>query len=220
MKKVFIFAACMLLAAVFCYKKENISAKAMPVLNDGYDQIFLNTVDNVINEAYGFAVDFIAEKELVYDIKLDPLGYIYEFSVKNNNGYAFVINSNNQIGLAELHFNEDSPFSHCLYGEEESLKRIFITNSFYGYYSHDKFYLTNGNVEFLPEMFNDTAVYGSDYDLVSTTQNVYYKTKTQTESYTMARLYPSFADIGDKKMLVYRYLRLIFCSIGIDIRLI
>lgn len=94
MKKVFVFAACMLLAAVFCFKKANISAKAMPVLNDGYDQIFLNTVDKVINEAYGFAVDFIAEKELVYDIKLDPLGYVYEFSVQDNNGYAFVINAN------------------------------------------------------------------------------------------------------------------------------
>lgn len=199
MKKVFIFAACMLLAAVFCYKKVNISAKAMPVLNDCYDQIFFNTVDYVINEVYGFAVDFIAEKELVYDIKLDPLGYIYEFSVQNNNGYAFVINLNSQIGLAELHFNEASPFSHCLYGEEDSLKRIFITNSFYGYYSHGKFYLTNDNLEFLPEMFNDTAVYGTGYDLVSTNQNVYYKTKTQTESYTMAQRYPSFADMEDKE---------------------
>lgn len=199
MKKIFIFAACMLLASVFCYKKNNMVAKAMPVLNDVYDQVFLNTVDNVINDAYGFAVDFVAEKELVYDIKLDPLGYVYEFSVQDNNGYAFVINSNNQIRLAELHFNENSPFLHCLYREEDSFKRIFIANSFYGYYSRGNFYLTNGNVEFVPELFDTEAVYGSDYDLVTTTQNVYYKTKTQTESYAMAQRYPSFADMGNKK---------------------
>lgn len=172
-----------------------VTAKAMELGNDEFDVVFLKTVEEyVYDNCYG-DIELVAGKELLYDIDLNSIGYIYDFTLNAEYGYAIVVNPNGYPEVAEIYFNSANPLKDVEY------KRIYITNSFYAYYKDASFYLTSGDEISAEgvETLRYIAYYSADAVITTSSETVYYTTKVESNAYQMAKRHPAISSITGYK---------------------
>lgn len=168
-----------------------ITAKAMELDNDEFDAVFLKTVEEYVNDNYNGSIELVANKELLYDIDINTIGYIYDFTLNTEDGYATVVNSNGYPEVAEIYFNSVDPLKDVVN------KRIYITNSLYAYYQDTSYYLTTGeeiSVEGV-EALRDIAYYSADAVITTSSETIYYTTKVEADVYQMSKRHPNISSI-------------------------
>ena len=164
------------------------TAKAMELTNDEYDRLFIQTIEEYIGDNYNSAVELIANKEIIYDIELNKFGYIYDFTLNGQKGYATVVDSRGYPELTEVYFDSLNPFLNG-----GNYYRIYIGNSIYAFYNDNSYYVSSGDKisEDEVELLKDIAYYSNDPNITSSSETIYYITKVVDDEKQLALRYPS-----------------------------
>ncbi len=160
---------------------------AMELNYDEYDQVFLQSSRELIEERYNGEYTVVAEKELLYDINLQEFGYIYDFSVNGDNGFAVVVNVENEIVLEEIFFGSENPFmKNC------ENKRIYVNQLTYLEYCNDN-YLQNGRelTKDETEYYADIAYASSAGTIETDQETIYYTSKSIIADFSLANRIPA-----------------------------
>lgn len=167
-------------AVVMCaglFALPDMTASAQELTNDEFDQVFVSAINELGAENYAGDLYISATKEVVYDLNLDALGYVYDFTVNGNGGYAVVINANGNIEVTELCFDAVNPYSSIATG----LSRVYVTAFTYLTHGEDGFRTTDG--ELVPGIIIDEFVGKAYYyvsgTLTSTNSTISYVSKSE-----------------------------------------
>lgn len=103
-----------------------------------YDRIFYQSANELL-ESEGALTDIDLKKNVIYDIDLKKLGYIYLFDINDSQGYAIIINSNNNIKTTEFVFDAQSPYAFM------AGVPIYVVEFTYAVYNDEVFYMSDNN---------------------------------------------------------------------------
>lgn len=148
------------------------------------DRIFAATVNSLIDESDVENGKINALRKPLYDISVEPLGYVYEFSLKDSDGYAIIVNTDGNYIAQEVIPNGTSP-----YAESEG-KCVYVGNMTYLEYT-DGVYTDaeSGTVvpEEVVEYLAEDALYG-DGGTISGTSLITIEYKSKSEDYFLMAL--------------------------------
>ena len=187
MKKRF-FAAGLVIALSMTAVPATISASAEVKLEE-CDKLFAVTMDSLIDESDVDKGRISVTRKPLYDISVEPLGYVYEFSLKESNGYAIIVNTDGKYVAQEVIPHADSPYAEC------EGKCVYVGNMSYLAYD-DGVYTDAASGTVIPEevveYLADDALYGDGGTITGSSQFTYnYKSKSQ-DSYRMALSVPDY----------------------------
>lgn len=177
-------------ALIFMPNGEKAFAEEM--YNDEYDAVFLKNITELAKETYGSNIELIATKQSVYDLNLNHLGFIYEFCINMQNGYAIVINTSGYFEVSEVYFNACNPYAEA-FGQF-----VYVSNLIYLYYFDEEFYdATTGAVISDEDIaaLSTNASYAGDNSSNMSWENVYYNNKQELE-HKLAYRYPGIVQIS------------------------
>lgn len=162
-------------------------AASAEVREEECDRIFATAINSLIDESDVENGKINALRKPLYDISVEPLGYVYEFSLKDSEGYAIIVNTDGNYIAQEIMPHAVSP-----YAESEG-KCIYVGNMTYLEYS-DGVYTDaeSGTVvpEEVVEYLADDALYGDGGTISGSVRvTIEYKSKTQ-DNYKMALMTP------------------------------
>ncbi len=162
--------------------------------NNVFDKVFLENIEELARGEYSGELEIEAEKEILYDINLDKLGYVYEFKVNGEEGYAIAISESGEITITEVFFRAESPYKEI----PQEGKGIYHAISVYTYNKDGQYYWLTGKAlseEELAELevFSFKANLG---DFETSLEKVYYVSKSQDE-YIIVELIPSLYNPSD-----------------------
>ena len=122
------------------------------------DLLFAETINTLYEETDFSNGKIHAERKPLYDITLQPLGYVYEYSVTEGDGYAVFIAKDDEFIVQEVMPNAQSPYI------ETSGQCVYVSNLTYLTYSDGIYTDLQSSIELLPEAVEslyENAVYGS-----------------------------------------------------------
>ena len=170
-----------------------IKANAMELNNDECDVVFLENIKELAKENYNGDITITASKEYVFDMNLAPLGFLYTFTVNEEEGYAIVINTNGIFEIAELFFDSPNP-----YKELSNINRVYVNNMIYLYEENEEFYSIEGEGALSEQQLNvirGVALYSDGGTLTSSSETITYTSKSENK-YEMAKRHPGITHIS------------------------
>ena len=177
MKKHFV-AAGLVIALSIAAVPMTISASA-EVKEEECDRLFAASVNSLIDESDVENGKINAMRKPLYDILVKPLGYVYEFSLKDSDGYAIIVNTDGNYIAQEVMPDAVSP-----YAESEG-QCVYVGAMTYLEYS-DGVYTDAESGAVVPETVVDylaeDALYG-DGGTVSGSVRVTIEYKSRSEDY-------------------------------------
>ena len=185
MKKTFLAAGITLAVAMAAMPVTLVASAEVKV--EECDKVFATVLSSLIDENEVENGSVSANRKPLYDISLEPLGCVYEFSLKDSEGYAIVVNTQGEYVAQEVIPNGVSPYAEC------EGQCVYVGNMTYLEYA-DGVYTAAENGAVIPdeviEYLAEDALYG-DTGLVtgSTTVRIDYKSRTY-DDYRMAMLIP------------------------------
>ena len=152
------------------------------------DKIFATAINSLIDESDIDNGTVRATRKPLYDISVQPLGYVYEFSLKDSEGYAIIVNTGGKYIAQEVIPHGVSP-----YAESEG-KCVYVGNMTYLEYA-DGVYTVADSGTVIPdevvEYLAEDALYGDGgLNTGNITIDIEYKDKTY-DLYWMALSVPS-----------------------------
>lgn len=169
-------------------------ASAAELDYDEFDTVFLETAEQTVPDFYIGEVELSANKEILYDLDLNKLGFIYDFNVNDEKGYASVINTAGYPELSGIFFDAPCPFDAI---EIDNYYRIYVSGCTYlynydgAYYSLSGIEISDGEVAALRE----NAYLSTNSYVIASNETVYYVTRTITASNELALRYPTIDDV-------------------------
>ncbi len=189
MKKLLIVIA--VIAVIMCSSLAVVpftTAMAMELDGDEYDQVFIETINALGEENYVGDLEISASKELVYDMHLDTLGYLYDFTINGETGYAILINGNGYIEVVEIFFDAEQPYSNL----EEGAQRVYAATLVYLVYNEGNFYL-EGEILTSEELaILEEKAYYSMGELILGRETITYLSKSE-DVFNLAKRHPSIS---------------------------
>lgn len=167
-------------------------AYAAQIPQDANDQVFVNTITELaLEEGYYGGIDLIAEKEIIYDYRLDELGFVYDFTVNGDEGFAIMIIQNSIPTITEIFFNTQIPFLAC------SGKLVYLLNNLYVYFDEGNFYTVDGHALISEDsiLAFSERFYCADSDLTNESETIYYTSRSSIK-YNVAYRYPALSGNG------------------------
>lgn len=157
----------------------------MPAESNDADAVFKNVLDQLLaDEGYG-NTEVFAKKQIVYDLNLSSLGYVYDFDVNGNDCYAIVINYHGIYEAIEVYFDSKNPYQNT------SRIPVYVTNMTYIYWAGDCFYSIDGIA--LPDaLINELAniaYYCGSGEMSISTEMVSFVSRTENK-YDLAKRFP------------------------------
>ncbi len=170
-----------------------IKANAMELNNDECDVVFLENIKELAKENYNGDITITASKEYVFDMDLNPMGFVYTFYVNNEEGYAIVINTSGTFELQELFFHSTNPYT-----ELNNANRVYVKNMVYLWNSDGHFGVV-GVDTFLTEAqlnsLRSIALYADGGTLTSSSETIYYTSKSENK-FENAKRHPGITHIS------------------------
>ena len=173
------------------------TAKAASLDYDGFDDVFLKTVEEYIGDNFWGEVALTADKEVIYDVDLNEMGYIYDFTVNGQSGYATVLDTKGYPEAAEVYFDSVNPVLGAKY---KDYKKVYVANTVYVLSDGESYYSASG--EALPEdvvsALSEVAYRASsDVVPVTSSETITYTARVETDVLAMAKRHPSIKDVED-----------------------
>lgn len=204
MKAKFNRRICILLFGIICvmfFILANIgfyttSAYAEEEYYSEFDRFFVENVVELAQENYFGDIVLISTKDIIYDINLEPLGYIYNFTINNEPGYAVVVNYNGMCVLTEVFFNAINPFNDL-----SDIQKIYVKEFNYLYYIDNQYFIVETDTHVTSEMMEilrQTCYYSSSANILEsiTDETIYYVGKTENGS-ELAKRHPGIVQISN-----------------------
>lgn len=170
------------------------SAYAMELTDDECDVVFWENISELY-EGNRDSLTVTATKEIVYDVDLNRLGFVYDFYANGEEGYAVVIGTDGRFEATEFFFDAENPYADIPQGS----KPIYVSSMLYLFYDSGVYYLADGHYvvdeEVLDSMRN-VAFYGDDTIYGNYTEYVYFTNRTET-NYEMAKRHPGLVAGND-----------------------
>lgn len=188
MKKSFFAAAGVALAISMTAAPMTIVASA-EVKMEECDKIFAQTINSLIDENDVESGKVSATRKALYDISVQPLGYVYEFSLKEDDGYAIILNTDGQYVAQEVIPHGVSPYA------ETQGKCVYVNNMTYLAYDEGVYTLAESGAvvpDEVVEYLAEDAFYGDGGTITGgKTIDIYYTSKSR-DAYRMALLTPNY----------------------------
>ncbi len=109
----------------------NLKANAV-VRYEVIDTLFQKTLNGVLDYESVEQASVSAQKETLYDIKLNDLGVLYSFRYNDQEGFAIIIDDGD-LKVTELYTAGESPYS-------DEQQKIYVSEGVYWYSEDDQFY--------------------------------------------------------------------------------
>ena len=194
MKKLFILTMIVMLVACMGFAvSANEIANAMSVGNDEFDTVFWKNISELY-ESDGATLNVSADKELVYDIDLNTLGFIYKFYANGEQGFAIIIKTNGSIEPIEFFFDSEDPYESI----PDTAKRVFVSTMTYLYFDNEDYYVVNSNDPLSDQSvfaLRDVAFYSDDTIYGSYSEYVYFTGRTETKN-ELAKKHPGLYEVS------------------------
>lgn len=150
------------------------------------DTLFLQTVYELsYDDLSGEAIS--ASKELLLDVDLNELGYVYDFEINDVHGFAIVINTDDGFEVKELFLDAENPYAN-LAGDY-----VYIGSSVYAAFDGQDYYIANAGCtltrEELDELFPSAYSAGEGFTYSTTSISYTYRS---VNAYNMAAKVPSY----------------------------
>ncbi len=165
-------------------------------INNVFDRVFLENIEELARGEYSGQLEIEAEKEALYDMHLDELGYVYNFKVNGEEGYAIAVGESGEISLTEVFFKTANPYKDI----PQDALAIYHAISVFTYNIDGRFYWLTGTelnekeLEDL-EVFSFKATYSN---FTNTNESVSYISKND-DVYVMTDGIPTCVALGDMK---------------------
>lgn len=125
---------------------------------DEADSVFIKTIDDILQEEETEEVRIVAEKEVIHDINLNPLGLVYDFSVDDSVGYAIVLQQAEEFIVPEIFLDAVNPYKEV---PDENCKKIYLNTMSYLYYNQEGYFEPKTQLSVDTDILEQ--VYGSSY---------------------------------------------------------
>ena len=197
MKKLFILLAIIMIALCVGFFNQDIQiASAMEINGDEFDAIFIENIEKLAYENYQNDIRVSATKEPLYDIELVQFGFVYDFTVNDEKGYAILINSNGMYEIAEVFFDADNPYRDIAQDEY----RVYANNMLYLRYANGKHYMVQSNKcldEITLNRIRDNAYYASSEITITTASESISFVSKQENKKDLAVKYPALSEVAN-----------------------
>ena len=153
------------------------------------DKVFAATMNSLIDGSDVENGRISSTRKPLYDISVEPLGCVYEFSLKDSEGYAIVVNTDGNYVVQEVMPDSVSPYAEC------EGQCIYVGNMTYLEYTDGVYTDAESGVvlpDELVEYLAEDALYG-DGGLTTggATVKIPYKNRTDN-TYRMALSTPDY----------------------------
>ena len=141
------------------------------------DKVFAETINSLVEKSDVENGRITARRKPLYDISIETLGYVYEFSLKGGDGYAIVINADGNYIAQEFIPHSLSPYAEC------EGQCVYVGNMTYLEY-YDGVYTDANSGTVLPDeiisCLAEDALYGAGGVTSGTlTFSIYYADRTR-----------------------------------------
>lgn len=157
------------------------------------DRLFAESMDGFLADQGISEAQFTAEKDLLYDINLETLGYLYTYEVNGKSGYTVIINNQGIYEVTESYFDAVNPYAEC-----EGLY-VYVLPFVYWEYDGEQFVdLASGATmtDELVEAFLEQAYLGAG-EITNTSETVYY-TQRNDNKYDLALSCPQYTNYTNR----------------------
>ena len=156
---------------------------------DEYDMVFRQTL-GVLAEEMSDDGFIETQKTVIYDKELRCLGYIYDFTIMEQKGFAIIINIDGEIVATEFVPEAQNPYSDCE-GEKIYLEQF----NYFDYYAGSYRNLISGEIYSREDIENiyESTYCGVEGSLVNSTSMIYYENRSGN-NYQMATAPPAYYD--------------------------
>lgn len=165
-----------------------------PAMYDEADSVFVKTVDDILQEEKTGDVRIVAEKEVIHDIDLNPLGLVYDFCVDDSVGYAIVLQQAEEFIVPEIFLDAVNPYKEV---PDENCKKIYLNTMSYLYYTEEGYFEPKTQLSVDTDILEQ--VYGSSYKgsgvatYTSETISYTYRNENNTE---IVKRHPAYHEDG------------------------
>ncbi len=165
------------------------------------DEVFISTIQELLDSQNANNTDIQADKILLYDMNIQPLGFLYEFKGNDNSGFAVVIENDKKYECVEIYFDAQNPYGK----PEDNTYPVYADTMKYLNYNGDKYCdalsgneLSQSTIETLKTKSYKSS--GESLDVTKETINYTYKSK---DKHNLAFSIPSiYASVNDKSNCV------------------
>ncbi len=164
-------------------------AYAQPLTYDDYDIVFLETTKELY-ETQADEIELTANKEILYDMQLLPLGYVYNFTVNGEEGFAILISINEEITVTEFSMSE-SPYADVIGN------KIYASYLTYMYEKDGYYYFVGDDSKLSEETLSlvSQKSFKGTGSITYSEEYVYYKNR-DVNNKNLAFRHPFIYDIG------------------------
>ena len=186
-----VFAMTFLVAAGYSFE---VGAYAEEYDFGDADSEFIENAVALAKDSYVGDISLTTTKENLYDIDLEPLGYIYDFVVNGEPGYAMVIYQNGAFNLTEIYFNVINPY----YGLS-GIQRIYLKEFNYLYYLDSEYFIAETDTpvtDEIMEILRQGSYYSSANSLDSSEGGTIYYVSKSEDSNELALRHPGIVQVS------------------------
>lgn len=161
---------------------------------DEADSVFIKTIDDILQEEETGDIRIVAEKEVIHDIDLNPLGLVYDFCVDDSAGYAIVLQQAEGFIVPEIFLDAVNPYKEV---PDENCKKIYLNTMSYLYYNEEGYFEPKTQISVDTDILEQ--VYGSSYRgggvpvYTSETISYTYRNENNTE---IVKRHPAYYEDG------------------------
>lgn len=161
------------------------------LMEDECDSIFFQTLNEIVADEGIVTNENTITKEVVYDLNLDPLGYIYYIDLEQTDGFAMAVNTDGIYQITEIYLDAEDPFS------DYEGQKVYINTMFYAVWDGENFIETSKGIIIDPtdEIFAENVLYAYDYTFYYSNETIYYTNRVKNE-YGICKRHPSYLPIG------------------------
>jgi len=178
---------------ILYYTVGSIPAYAMELTGDESDTVFWENLEELYQDNDSDYIAVKADKEIVYDLNLEQLGYIYDFEINGNSGYSIILKSNTDFVVTEMFFDSVNPFRNI--ADE---KKIYVAFMTYLKYDNGEYKFADGQNALTDEYIDKLrkiAYYSAGDGFTTSSDTIYYSSRNE-DKYNLASRHPGLTNVS------------------------
>lgn len=156
------------------------------------DAVFYKALDYALEEEAVTVQTVEIEKQPLYDIELTHLGYVYDMTIGDRNGFGLVICTDGGYDVTELYLDSTSP-----YRAYDGIN-VYINVFLYAVYADSQYIETSSGAvldQASLDLLAQNAFYSASDAVTYETETIYYTNRT-TDKYNIVYRHPAYTPVN------------------------